>query len=94
MQALLDGFSFPLIWALVRSLLVSMMLRMQMAHHGSECLGLLRSPNKISVHLILRLAPQMARVMLALKTVLAEADATPLLVFDEVDAKHYGNLAR
>ena len=63
-QALLDGFSFPLIWALVRSLLVSMMLRMQMAHHGSECLGLLRSPNKISVHLILRLAPQMARVML------------------------------
>ena len=63
-QALHEGFSVPLRWALVSSLLVSMMLRMQMAHHGSECLGLPRSPNRISVHLILRRAPQMARVML------------------------------
>jgi DNA repair protein RecN (Recombination protein N) len=29
---------------------------------------------------------ELARVMLALKTVLAEADATPILVFDEVDS--------
>jgi DNA repair protein RecN (Recombination protein N) len=32
--------------------------------------------------------------MLALKTVLAEADATPLLVFDEVDANVGGEVGR
>lgn len=37
---------------------------------------------------------EMARVMLALKTVLAEADATPLLVFDEVDANVGGEVGR
>lgn len=35
-----------------------------------------------------------ARVMLALKAVLAEADATPLLVFDEVDANVGGEIGR
>ncbi|MEC8333501.1 MAG: DNA repair protein RecN [Verrucomicrobiota bacterium] len=35
-----------------------------------------------------------ARVMLALKAVLAEADATPLLVFDEVDANVGGEVGR
>jgi len=35
-----------------------------------------------------------ARVMLALKTVLAQADATPLLVFDEVDANVGGEVGR
>lgn len=35
-----------------------------------------------------------ARVMLALKTILAEADATPLLVFDEVDANVGGEVGR
>ena len=35
-----------------------------------------------------------ARVMLALKTVLAEVDATPLLVFDEVDANVGGEVGR
>ena len=35
-----------------------------------------------------------ARVMLALKTVLAETDATPLLVFDEVDANVGGEVGR
>ncbi|MGB0415841.1 MAG: DNA repair protein RecN [Coraliomargarita sp.] len=35
-----------------------------------------------------------ARVMLALKTVLAESDATPLLVFDEVDANVGGEVGR
>lgn len=34
-----------------------------------------------------------ARVMLALKTVLAEADETPMLVFDEVDANIGGEIA-
>jgi DNA repair protein RecN (Recombination protein N) len=33
-----------------------------------------------------------ARVMLALKAVLADADATPLLVFDEVDANVGGEI--
>ncbi len=37
---------------------------------------------------------EIARVMLALKTVLAEADATPLLVFDEVDANVGGEVGR
>lgn len=35
-----------------------------------------------------------ARVMLALKAVLADADATPLLVFDEVDANVGGEVGR
>lgn len=35
-----------------------------------------------------------ARVMLALKAVLAESDATPLLVFDEVDANVGGEVGR
>jgi DNA repair protein RecN (Recombination protein N) len=34
-----------------------------------------------------------ARVMLALKAVLAEVDATPVLVFDEVDANIGGEIA-
>ena len=37
---------------------------------------------------------EMARVMLALKVVLAEADATPLLVFDEVEANVGGEIGR
>jgi len=35
---------------------------------------------------------EMARVMLALKTILASVDATPLLVFDEVDANVGGEI--
>ena len=35
---------------------------------------------------------ELARVMLAIKTVLAEADATPILVFDEVDANVGGEI--
>lgn len=37
---------------------------------------------------------ELARVMLALKTVLAELDAVPLLVFDEVDANVGGEIGR
>jgi DNA repair protein RecN (Recombination protein N) len=37
---------------------------------------------------------ELARVMLALKAVLAQADATPVLVFDEVDANIGGETAR
>lgn len=36
---------------------------------------------------------ELARVMLALKTVLAGVDATPVLVFDEVDANVGGEIA-
>jgi len=36
---------------------------------------------------------ELARVMLAIKTVLAEADLTPVLVFDEVDANVGGEVA-
>lgn len=38
-------------------------------------------------------AGEAARVMLALKTMLAEVDATPVLVFDEVDANVGGEIA-
>ncbi|MCX6943360.1 MAG: DNA repair protein RecN, partial [Opitutales bacterium] len=37
---------------------------------------------------------ELARVMLALKTVLADLDAVPLLVFDEVDANVGGEIGR
>ncbi len=37
---------------------------------------------------------ELARVMLALKAVLAKVDATPVLVFDEVDANVGGEIAR
>lgn len=37
---------------------------------------------------------ELARVMLALKTILAEADRVPVLVFDEVDANVGGRLGR
>lgn len=37
---------------------------------------------------------EMARVMLAIKVILAQADATPLLVFDEVDANVGGEIGR
>ncbi len=37
---------------------------------------------------------ELARVMLALKAVLAQVDATPVLVFDEVDANVGGEIAR
>ncbi|MBQ9758805.1 MAG: DNA repair protein RecN, partial [Opitutales bacterium] len=38
-------------------------------------------------------AGETARIMLALKAMLAEADATPVLVFDEVDANVGGEIA-
>lgn len=37
---------------------------------------------------------EMARIMLAIKTTLAHQDATPLLVFDEIDANVGGEIAR
>ncbi|MBK1789968.1 DNA repair protein RecN [Persicirhabdus sediminis] len=37
---------------------------------------------------------EMSRVMLALKSALAEQDATPLMVFDEIDANVGGEIAR
>ena len=37
---------------------------------------------------------EIARVMLALKAILAETDATPLLVFDEVDSNVGGEIGR
>lgn len=54
------------------------------ANAGQELLPL----NKIAS------SGETARVMLALKTVLAETDATPLLVFDEVDANVGGEVGR
>jgi len=64
---------------------------------GDSRCSLLFSPNAGQTPLPLNKiasSGEMARVMLALKTVLAEADQTPLLVFDEVDANVGGEIGR
>lgn len=66
------------------------------AFGNSRC-SLLFSPNAGQTPLPLsKIASsgEIARVMLALKNVLAEADSTPLLVFDEVDANVGGEIGR
>lgn len=66
------------------------------AHGDSSCLFLF-SPNPgqdpLPLHKIAS-SGETARVMLALKTALAEVDATPVMVFDEVDANVGGEIAR
>lgn len=63
--------------------------------HGDSSCRFLFSPNTGQKPLPLsKIASsgESARVMLALKAILAEADATPLLVFDEVDANVGGEI--
>lgn len=65
--------------------------------HGDSRCGFLFAPNAGQELLPLNKiasSGETARVMLALKTVLAESDATPLLVFDEVDANVGGEVGR
>ena len=65
-------------------------------HGDSHCLFLFAPNAGQSLQPLNKIASsgETARVMLALKTVLAEADATPLLVFDEVDANVGGEVGR
>lgn len=63
--------------------------------HGDTGCRFLFSPNTGQKPLPLNKiasSGESARVMLALKAILAEADATPLLVFDEVDANVGGEI--
>lgn len=65
--------------------------------HGDDAVEFLFSPNVGEAALPLqRIASsgELARVMLALKAVLADSDDVPLLVFDEVDANVGGEIGR
>lgn len=61
---------------------------------GSSCEFLFGANAGIEAQPLAKIASsgELARVMLALKTVLAEADDTPVLVFDEVDANVGGEI--
>ena len=64
--------------------------------HGNSSCQFLFAPNAGQEPMALRKiasSGEIARLMLALKAVLAEADATPVLVFDEVDANVGGETA-
>ena len=69
----------------------------EMGPHGDCGVEFLFSPNvgepPLPLHRIAS-SGELARVMLALKTVLAEIDDVPLLVFDEVDANVGGEIGR
>jgi DNA repair protein RecN (Recombination protein N) len=71
--------------------------RPELGPHGDCGVEFLFSPNvgepALPLHRIAS-SGELARVMLALKTVLAEIDDVPLLVFDEVDANVGGEIGR
>jgi len=76
---------------------VSLVSLPEIGPHGDCGIEFLFSPNVGEPPLPLnRIASsgELARVMLALKTVLAEIDDVPLLVFDEVDANVGGEIGR
>ncbi|MDP4612135.1 MAG: DNA repair protein RecN [Opitutales bacterium] len=78
-------------------LAIEMLSEKELTEHGDSGCRFLFSPNAGQDLLPLNKiasSGETARVMLALKTVLAEADATPLLVFDEVDANVGGEVGR
>lgn len=65
--------------------------------HGLESCSFLFGPNPGEPLLPLRQiasSGEISRVMLAVKSSLAEQDATPLMVFDEIDANVGGEIAR
>jgi DNA repair protein RecN (Recombination protein N) len=65
--------------------------------HGHETCNFLFGPNPGEPLLPLRQiasSGEISRVMLAVKSSLAEQDATPLMVFDEIDANVGGEIAR
>ena len=66
-------------------------------HHGFDTIEFQFAPNPGEPARPLRAiasSGEMARVMLALKTVLAAEDEIPLLIFDEVDANVGGETAK
>lgn len=78
-------------------LAIEVLAEAELTEHGDSRCRFLFAPNAGQDLLPLNKiasSGETARVMLALKTVLAEADATPLLVFDEVDANVGGEVGR
>ena len=76
---------------------IKLITESELSEHGDSRCEFLFAPNAGQDLLPLNKiasSGETARVMLALKTVLAEADATPLLVFDEVDANVGGEVGR
>ncbi|MDD3181033.1 MAG: DNA repair protein RecN [Opitutaceae bacterium] len=77
--------------------LITIVPQAELGPYGDSGVEFLFSPNigeaPLPLHRIAS-SGEMARVMLALKTVLAELDAVPLLVFDEVDANIGGEIGR
>jgi DNA repair protein RecN (Recombination protein N) len=76
---------------------IEIVLETELREYGDSRCNFLFAPNAGQALLPLNKiasSGETARVMLALKTVLAEADATPLLVFDEVDANVGGEVGR
>ena len=66
-------------------------------HYGFESCDFLFGPNPGEpMHPLRQIASsgEISRVMLAVKSSLAEQDATPLMVFDEIDANVGGEIAR
>jgi DNA repair protein RecN (Recombination protein N) len=69
----------------------------RLPHHGFDTIEFQFAPNRGEPSRPLRAiasSGEMARVMLALKTVLAAEDEVPVLIFDEVDANIGGETAR
>lgn len=76
---------------------VALTIEAELSRHGDARPEFLFSPNVGEAPLPLaRIASsgELARVMLALKSVLAEVDEIPVLVFDEVDANVGGEIGR
>ena len=76
---------------------VQLVLQLELGPYGDCGVEFLFSPNvgepPLPLHRIAS-SGELARVMLALKAVLAEIDDVPLLVFDEVDANVGGEIGR
>lgn len=69
----------------------------ELGAYGAESVEFLFGPNSGEPSKPLRLigsGGELARVMLAIKSALAQQDATPLLIFDEIDANVGGEIAR
>jgi DNA repair protein RecN (Recombination protein N) len=65
--------------------------------HGSESVEFVFGPNPgepLSPLRLIASSGEISRVMLAVKSALAEQDDTPLMVFDEIDANVGGEIAR
>lgn len=76
---------------------IQMLAQPSLKAHGDSLPDLLFSPNvgePMKALTDVASSGELARVMLALKTILADVDSVPVLVFDEVDANVGGEIGR